>query len=211
MGRPNAKVLRSRDHLTKLWQMRQLDWGENWKGGNQDHCCDNVAHQKSHQPIVRDGKVGVSRLPEEDHHQCNDAACDWVFESALAGSSSSNSSIAWDTLNGGNDCWIWRMRTAHRVADVESRSVDNLLPGFAGRHRRRTPPAVRYSCLTCHGKNRQSPASTRYMNRQSPASTRYILVWTVVHQDCTNLTHAQCFVKKMKLEYRHSYDASKKN
>ena len=48
------------------------------KGGNQDRddCCDNVAHQKSHQPIVRDGKVGVSRLPEEDHHQCNDAACD---------------------------------------------------------------------------------------------------------------------------------------
>ena len=74
MGRPNAKVLRSRDHITKLWQMRQQ--GE--KGGNQDRddCCDNVAHQKSHQPIVRDGKVGVSRLPEEDHHQCNDAACD---------------------------------------------------------------------------------------------------------------------------------------
>ena len=77
MGRPTAKVLRSRDHLTKLWQMRQK--GE--KGANQDrHCCDNsvCAHQKSHQPIVRDGKVGVSRLPEEDHHQCNDAACDSV-------------------------------------------------------------------------------------------------------------------------------------
>jgi hypothetical protein len=44
----------------------------------QDHCCDNVAHQKSHQPIARDGKVGVSRLQEEDHHQCHNTACDSV-------------------------------------------------------------------------------------------------------------------------------------
>ena len=42
----------------------------------QDHCCGNAAHQKSQQPIVRDGKVGVSRLPEEDTREdhCGNAA-----------------------------------------------------------------------------------------------------------------------------------------
>ncbi len=100
MGKPSAKVLRSREHLTKLWQTRQ---GE--KGGNQDHCCDHAtkdhccdhaAHQKFHQPIARDGKVGVSRLPEEDvrtgkvgvsrlqeeDHLCTEA--DLVFEEVLS-------------------------------------------------------------------------------------------------------------------------------
>ena len=86
--RPNAKALRAREHNAKMWQKGQQ--GE--KGANQeqlqdhqccdnaaqDHCCDNAAHQKSHQPIARDGKVGVSRLPEEDHHRC--AEGDLVFE-----------------------------------------------------------------------------------------------------------------------------------
>ncbi len=42
------------------------------------HGCDHAAHQKSQHPIARDGKVGVSRLPEEDHHRC--AEGDLVFE-----------------------------------------------------------------------------------------------------------------------------------
>ena len=78
MGRPNAKVLRAREHNAKMWRKEQ---GE--KGGNHGHCCDNVAHQKSHQPNVRDGKVGVSRLPEEPdhHHRCAEA--DLGFEKVL--------------------------------------------------------------------------------------------------------------------------------
>ncbi len=102
MGKPSAKVLRAREHLTKRWQTRQQ--GE--QGGNQDHhccdhaakdhCCDHAAHQKFHQPIARDGKVGVSRLPEEDvrtgkvgvsrlqeeDHLCTEA--DLVFEEVLS-------------------------------------------------------------------------------------------------------------------------------
>ncbi len=67
MGRVSAKAQRVRDHNAKMWQTRGQQ-GE--KGGNQDHCCDHAAHQKSQHPIARDGKVGVSRLPEEDHHRC---------------------------------------------------------------------------------------------------------------------------------------------
>jgi hypothetical protein len=82
MGRPTAKVLRSRDHLTKLWRNSKGQHGEKVPENQDRDCCD-AAHQKSHQPNVRDGKVGVSRLPEEDHasHQCDDA--DSVFEKVL--------------------------------------------------------------------------------------------------------------------------------
>ena len=54
----------------------------------QDHCCGNAAHQKSQQPIVRDGKVGVSRLPEEDARedhccQCGNVAHDHCCDNAV--------------------------------------------------------------------------------------------------------------------------------
>ena len=63
-----------------MWRKGQQ--GE--KGANQEQlqdrqCCDHAAHQKSHQPIARDGKVGVSRLPEEPdhHHRCAEADLVW--------------------------------------------------------------------------------------------------------------------------------------
>ena len=73
-----------------MWQKGRQ--GE--KAGNQNHCCDhvaqdhccgNAAHQKSQQPIVRDGKVGVSRLPEEDTREdhCGNAAHDHCCDNAV--------------------------------------------------------------------------------------------------------------------------------
>ena len=75
MGRPSAKVLK-----TRMWRKADLMVK---RGENQDHCCDrDVAHppEKSHQPIVRVGKVGVSRLPEEDHHRCARGRPLWQFD-----------------------------------------------------------------------------------------------------------------------------------
>ena len=64
-----------------MWRKGQN--GEMVKNQDQHHCCEKVAHQESHQPIARDGKVGVSRLPEEPdhHHRCAEA--DLGFEKVL--------------------------------------------------------------------------------------------------------------------------------
>ena len=68
-----------------MWRKGQN--GEMVKNQDQHHCCDRkVAHQKSHQPIARDGKVGVSRLPEEDareDHCCGNAAHDHCCDNAV--------------------------------------------------------------------------------------------------------------------------------